>query len=545
MAKYGLGIDFGTLSGRIIAVDLDSGEEVCSEVCEYANAVITEELKGVKLPEDYALQYPDDYIAVLYQIRPMLDKYNINPADIAGIGVDFTACTMFPVSRKYIPLCFYKKYSANPHVYVKLWKHHSAQKYADMINEKAKREKYSFIKRYGGKVSSEWLMPKIMETAELAPEIYDEAAYFVEAADFITYYLTGKSIRNSCCAGFKGFWNKKSGMPKEKFFSDINPALNGVYKKLPKKVCPSGTKIGSIKPSVARSLGLCENTAVAAGIIDAHAAVPASGAVKPGDMLMIMGTSTCHMLLSDKYKALNGICGVVEDGIIPGLYGYEAGQACVGDSFEWAVKNILPERYFKAAAEKNLNIHSYMEEYIKKLKPGESGIVALDWWNGNRTPLTDASLSGVIAGLTLNTKPEEIYLAMIEATAFGSKIIIDNFTDNGLPVKRLFAAGGISYKNDTVMQIYADILDREIFIADTVQAGALGCAIYAGAAAGYFDLEEGVRRLSKVKAKSFKPDASKRAVYDRLYGNYKKLFYAFGEKDLKSVMYDLKQMKNS
>ena len=542
MAKYAIGLDYGTLSGRALLIDVKTGEEMAVSVLDYPHAVMDEVLpSGKKLGRDWALQHPQDYIDVLTTTIPdVIQKSGVNPSDIVGIGVDFTACTVLPVKKDGTPLCFLPQYADEPHAYVKLWKHHAAQDYATKLNEIADARGEEWLGNYGGKVSSEWAIPKVWQVLDEAPEIYEDADRFIEAADWITWQMCGKEIRNSCCAGYKGMWNKAHGYPSKEFFKALDSRLENVIEdKFSEDILPLGTKAGEVTPEFAALTGLQVGTAVAVPIIDAHVFVPAVGITKPGSMLAIMGTSTCHMLLSDKEIQVPGICGVVADGILPGLYAYEAGQCCVGDHFQWFIDNCLPKSYYDEAQKKGINIHKLLREKCQAKKPGESGLIALDWWNGNRSVLVDADLTGMILGMTLQTKAEDIYRALIEATAYGTRMIIDAFRESHVAVHEFYAAGGISQKDEMTMQIYADVINMPIKIADCAQGGALGSAIYGACAAGseaggYDSLYDGAAALGRVKEKVYLPNPENVAVYNKLYAEYKILhdYFGRGENDV-------------
>lgn len=550
MAKYAIGVDYGTLSGRALLVDVQSGEELCSSVLDYPHAVMDDCLpSGKKLGVDWALQHPQDYLDVLYTTIPaILKESKVDPADVIGIGLDFTACTILPAKKDGTPLCFLPEYKDEPHAYVKLWKHHAAQAQANKLNEIAEARGEEWLKNYGGKISSEWAIPKIWQVLDEAPEIYDAADTFIEAADWVTWQLCGKENRSACCAGYKEMWNKRAGYPTKDFFKALDERLENVVEdKLGKEISAMGGKAGELTAEMAAKTGLCEGIAVAVGIIDAHVFVPAVGIAEAGKMLAIMGTSTCHMLLGEEEKQVQGMCGVVEDGILPGFFGYEAGQSCVGDHFAWFIDNCVPESYKKAAAEEGVNIHKYLRSKAEKLKAGESGLVALDWWNGNRSCLVDVDLTGMMLGMTLQTKPEEIYRALIEATAYGTRMIIETFREYGVPVHEFYAAGGIAKKDPMTMQIYADIIRMPIHIAGSDQGGALGSAIFGACAAGkenggYDDVFEAAAKLGKVMDTVYYPNEESAAVYDELFAEYRILHDYFG-RGANDVMKRLKNIK--
>ncbi|RRJ66893.1 ribulokinase [Paenibacillus oralis] len=551
--KYTIGVDYGTQSGRAVLVDLSNGHEVADHVTPYPHHVIDEHLpgSGIRLEHDWALQHPGDYLEVLRRSVPaVLKESGIDPADVIGIGIDFTACTMLPVDTKGQPLSFDPELTDNPHSWVKLWKHHAAQPEADKINEIAAARGEAFLPRYGGKISSEWMIAKVWQILDEAPEIYEKADMFLEATDWVIAQMTGTIVRNSCTAGYKAIWHKQDGYPGKEYFKALDPRLENLTDtKLRGEVIPLGTSAGGLLPEMAEMMGLAPGIAVAVGNVDAHAAVPAVGVVTPGKLVMAMGTSICHMLLGTEEKQVEGMCGVVEDGIIPGYYGYEAGQSAVGDIFEWYVEEALPAYVKEAADKEGLNVHQWLEREAAAYKPGQTGLLALDWWNGNRSVLVDTDLTGMILGMTLLTKPPEIYRALLEATAFGTRKIVDAFHENGVSVDALYACGGLPQKNRLLMQIYADVTNREIFVADSKQTPALGAAMFAavaaGAAAGGYDtILDAADKMARVKEETFKPNPEHVKVYDRLYQEYSKLhdYFGRGEND---VMKRLKRIKKS
>lgn len=551
--KYTIGVDYGTQSGRAVLVDLSNGHEVADHVTPYPHHVIDERLpgSGIKLEYDWALQHPDDYLEVLrHSVPAVLEESGIDPTDVIGIGIDFTACTMLPVDAKGQPLSFDPELTDNPHSWVKLWKHHAAQPEADKINEIAAARGEAFLPRYGGKISSEWMIAKVWQILDEAPEIYEKTDMFLEATDWVIAQMTGTIVRNSCTAGYKAIWHKQDGYPGKEYFKALDPRLENLTDtKLRGEVIPLGTSAGGLLPEMAEMMGLAPGIAVAVGNVDAHAAVPAVGVVTPGKLVMAMGTSICHMLLGTEEKQVEGMCGVVEDGIIPGYYGYEAGQSAVGDIFEWYVEEALPAYVKEAADKEGLNVHQWLEREAAAYKPGQTGLLALDWWNGNRSVLVDTDLTGMILGMTLLSKPQEIYRTLLESTAFGTRKIVDAFHHNGVSVDALYACGGLPQKNRLLMQIYADVTNREIFVADSKQTPALGAAMFAavaaGAAAGGYDtILDAAGKMARVKEETFKPIPEHVKVYDRLYQEYSKLhdYFGRGEND---VMKRLKRIKKS
>ncbi|WP_082232997.1 ribulokinase [Halobacillus massiliensis] len=535
--KYSIGIDFGTESGRAVLVRLEDGQEISEHVTSYPHGVLDRRLphKNIELGHEWALQHPGDYLEVIRRSVPEVMKDSgVNREDVIGLGIDFTACTMLPIDRNLEPLCFHSTYQDNPHSWVKLWKHHAAQDQANRLNETAERRGEDFLSRYGGKISSEWMIPKIMQIAEESREIFDKTDRFIEATDWVISQLTGELKRNSCTAGYKSIWHKKEGYPSSEFFAALDPKLANLKEtKLKGEILPQGSKAGRLKKEMAEAAGLNQGIAVAVGNVDAHSAVPAMGVVSPGKMVVVMGTSTCHMLLGTEEKKIEGMCGVVEDGIIPGYYGYEAGQSAVGDIFGWFVKNQVPAYVYAEAEKENINVHTWLEGKAATYQPGETGLLALDWWNGNRSVLVDTDLSGMILGLTLQTKPEEIYRALLEATGFGTRKIVDAFHQNGVAVDEIYACGGLPQKNKLLMQIYADITNRRIIIGDSVQTPAVGAAMFGAVAAGgeyggFDSILEAADHMARVKDEVIEPIPENVEIYEELYQEYEKLHDYFG-----------------
>ncbi len=557
--KYSIGVDFGTQSARAVLVEVDTGKEVATAVKEYPHGVMDKYLPDGKtlLEPDWALQHPQDYLDVISQTIPdILRESGIDPSHVVGVGIDFTACTMLPIDEQGKPLCMYDEYKAIPHAYAKLWKHHAAQHHANKMNQIATDREEEFLARYGGKISSEWLFPKIWQILDEAPEIYKKAHRFIEAADWVVMQLTGEEKRNSCTAGYKALWHKQQGYPSNEFFKALDPRLeNVVDEKLSRDIYSIGSKAGEITEKASEMTGLKPGTAVAVGNIDAHVALPGVGIVEEGKMLMIIGTSTCHLVLGKEEKMVPGICGVVEDGILPGYLGYEAGQSCVGDHFDWFVKNCVPAGYYKEAQERGISIHDLLSEKAKRLAVGETGLIALDWWNGNRSVLVDVDLTGMILGCTLLTKPEEIYIALIEATAYGTRMIIDTFEESGVPIRELYAAGGIANKNPFLMQVYSDVTNREIRISASAQTAALGSAMFGAVAAGkerggYDSIVEAAKKMARLKDVVYKPIPENVEMYNKLYSEYQALHDYFGRgandvmKRLKDIRKQAKNIKN-
>lgn len=547
--KYVIGLDYGTESGRALLVAVDNGEEVATAVMNYADGVIDSQLpgSGKRLGPDWALQNPRDYLEVMeFTIKRVIEESGVSGEDVIGIGTDFTACTMLPIDKDGTPLCMKPEWADNPHAWVKLWKHHAAQPEADRINQLAQERGEDFLARYGGKISSEWFFPKALQILDEAPEVYEAADRLIEAGDWIVLVLTGEEKRNACAAGYKAMWDE--GYPSKDFLKALDPRFeNVVQDKMREDIYPAGVKAGGLLPEMAKRLGLKPGTAVATGGIDAHVAVPGATVADPGKMVMIMGTSLCHMVCGAEKHIIPGLCGVVKEGILPGYYGYEAGQTAVGDIFAWFVKNCVPGWVHAEAKKEGTDVHGYLSAQAAAVKPGESGVLCLDWWNGNRSILVDADLSGMMMGMTLATTPAEMYRAILECTAFGTYKIIRQLEENGVPIDELYACGGLPNKNPLVMQIFADVTNRTIKVSASEQTVALGSAMWgavaAGSAAGgYDDVTQAARKMATLRDEQYTPNPASHAVYARLFDEYERLHDLFGRGGLDS-MKRLKRIK--
>jgi L-ribulokinase len=540
-----IGIDFGTLSGRAVVVRVDDGAELGSAVHEYSHGVVEDVLPGtgLRLPHDWALQVPSDYIDVLRNTVPKaLATSGASPEDVMGIGTDFTACTVLPTLADGTPLCEVPELRERPHAWVKLWKHHAAQGQADRINALAHERGEPWIGRYGGLLSSEWELAKGLQLLEEDPELYARMEHWVEAADWIVWQLCGTYVRNVCTAGYKAVY-QDGGYPSRDFLAALDERFVDFFDvKVARPIAPLGGVAGGLTERAARWTGLRPGTVVAVGNVDAHVTAPAARSVEPGQMLAVMGTSTCHVMNSDALGEVQGMCGVVRDGITPGLWGYEAGQSGVGDIFAWFVRTCVPAEYAKRAAGKGLDLHQYLTELAAEQQVGEHGLIALDWHSGNRSVLVDHELSGLVLGLTLGTKPEDVYRALYESTAFGTRKIIESFEASGVPVQELVVAGGL-LKNSFLMQMYADVTRRPLSLLESSQGPALGSAIHAAVAAGaYPDIHTASEAMGHKKSAAYLPDAGRADAYDALYAEYSTLHDYFGRGG-NEVMHRLRDIK--
>ncbi len=529
--RYALALDFGTESVRALVVDCGNGDEAARAVVPYEHGVITRDL-----PPDFALQNPDDYVeSSVEAIHAVLR--DVPATRIDGIGVDFTACTILPILRDGTPLMRLDRFRDEPHAWVKLWKHHAAQPEADLVNEIARHRGEPLMQYYNGLVSSEWMLPKCWEVARHAPGVYAAADIFIDAGDWIVHEITGSFVRNSCVAGYKGLWNAELGFPSKEFLGALDPAIRDLDDKWLKKVMPPGRCAGAVSTSFAERSGLVAGTPVSAATIDAHSGVAGMGVCREGPVSLIMGTSTCHMVLAKELRFFEGFAAVAKDGIIPGYWGYESGQSAVGDIFGWFAEGFLGAGFDELSAKAAV------------LKPGTSGLVALDWLNGNRSVLMNANLTGMVLGLTLDSRPEEVYRAWVEATAFGTRTIIEAHVQAGIPATELAVCGGL-VQDPAIMQIYADVMGLPVKVAASSQAVALGAAIF-GALAAEDDgskvdraraIEETIARMTRPPATTYRPDPAAKAVYDRLYDVYCHAHDHFG-REHPSIMKSLKEIR--
>ncbi|RST72775.1 ribulokinase [Siminovitchia acidinfaciens] len=530
--KYSIGIDFGTGSGRVLIVNVQTGEIAGMSVVKYSSGTIEKALFDNMIPDSFALQDSADYIDVLQKgIPAALADAGINKEDIIGMGIDFTSSTMVVTDETFTPLSWYENYKTNPHAYVKLWKHHGASEETAAILETSQKQKEKWLGNYGLNVSSEWMIPKILELKNKAPEILKKTAYIMEAGDWIVSRLVHENVRSNCARGFKSFWNEQDGFYYD-FFEQIDPDLPTIVKeKLEGRLVKIGEKAGVLTREMSESLGLPEGLPVAAAIIDAHSSLLGIGSRQRNQLTMVMGTSTCHLMLHEDQKKVPGISGSVKDAIIPGLFAYEAGQSAVGDLFEFAVKQ-APKEYIDEAKERNISVYKLLEQKAAGKKPGEAGLVALDWHNGNRSLLSNSGLRALLIGQTLHTKHEDIYRAYMEATAFGTKMIMSAYEEAGMDVEEVFACGGLPQKSPLLMRIYADILNKPIYISATDYAPAVGAAIL-GAVAGktYDSIEDAVAGMEQPFLKTVHPIPENVEIYKKLFAIYKDMHDYFGKQN--------------
>lgn len=547
---YSIGVDYGTESGRILLIDVHTGEIAVTIVIPYKHGVIDSKDERIpyQLPFGAALQDPQDYIEILLEgIPKALETAQIESSQIIGMGFDFTSSTVLPVDEQYVPLCFKKEYRTNHHAWVKLWKHRLEVPVKDKLYTLAKKEDEVWFRMLGQNISEEWALPKIYETFLKAPDVYHSAAHFIEAGDWVTTTLTGDLNRNNCALGFKACWTEEDGFPIHYFKSIDSDFGQSLPDKLAGPVKTIGERAGTLSTEWAQKLKLPAGLPVAACIIDAHSAVVGHGVSRSGTLLMVMGTSTCHLMVHEEVKEIQGISGVVKDAIIPGLYAYEAGQPAVGDLFGSFVKNHVPASYKAEAKEKNVSLYTLLEQKASLQVPGESGLVALDWHNGTRSILSNPNLSGLLVGLTLHTKPEEIFRAYLEATAYSAKKIISTYLIAGMKIKEIIASGGLPQRNRLLMQIYADVLNMPIHISHSefapgIGAGILGAVAATSAHEGYDTIEEAMENMIIPSEEIFHPIDKNVQTYKKLYTHYEQLHQYFGV-DHASFMSDLMALR--
>lgn len=545
-ARHVVGVDFGTLSGRAVVVRVSDGEELGTAEFQFPHGVIDDSLPetGEKLPPAWALQDPADYVEVLRHAVPdAVAEAGIDPRSVVGIATDFTSCTMVPATTDGTPLCQLDEFRGRPHAYVKLWKHHAAQPQADRVTEVAAARGEPWLPRYGGRISSEWEFAKALQILEEDPEIYDRIDRWIEASDWIIWQLCGHEVRNACAAGYKAAY-QDGRYPDREYFAALDQRFADFARdKLGASPAQLGGRAGGLTAQAAEWTGLPQGIAVAVGNVDAHVTAPAAQCTAPGQMLAVMGTSTCHVMVGQQLAEVPGMCGVVMGGLIPERWGYEAGQSGVGDIFAWVAQRAVPPSYYEEAERRGISIHRHLSELMEHQRVGEHGLIALDWWSGNRSILVDHELTGVLVGMTLSTRPEDVYRAVVEATAFGARKIVEAFRAAGLPVDEFVAAGGL-LDNPILMQIYADVLNQPISVLESEQGPALGSAIHAAVAAGeYPDVVAASARMGKRRERAYVPDGARAAAYSGLYDVYSELHDWFGT-DNRKLMRRLQEMRS-
>lgn len=517
-----LGLDFGTESVRAVLLGTD-GIQHASAVSRYRHGQLTMRLPGLgpALPERFALQHPEDWLESAREaIVGALMSVRLKTSSVIGIGVDFTSCTVLPARADGTPMCLLDTFRDRPHAWPKLWKHHGALTQTDDLNEVAQDAAVPWLARYGGQIGLEWLFPKMLETFDADPELFAATDLFIEAGDWVVWQLTGASlpdlVRSTCQAGYKACWSAAEGYPSESFLDAVRLGFaDAALTRLPGQHLAPGSRAGVLSTEGAERLGLKAGVPVATATIDAHAAVPGVGASEPGTLVMVLGTSACHMLNAAEMKLVPGIAGIVQDGILPGFVGYEMGQAAVGDAFAWLAR-------FTDRSLDRLSTEASV------LPPGAHGVRCLDWFNGCRTPYMDGSLKGVVHGLTLQTTPAHLYRAIAEGTAHGLRWIVELLQSHNLPIQRIVATGGLPHRVRFLVQIYADTLGMPIEIHPSQHTSALGAAILGAVAAGpehggYADIHSATQAMSAPIGTCLEPRPQATRAYHALYAEYREL----------------------
>ena len=544
--QYILGIDYGTLSGRAAIVRVSDGHEAGSAISEFKHQVMDRTLTAgdnQKLPPEFALQNPQDYIDVLTDAVPRaVQESGVDPEQIIGIGIDFTSATVIPTDAEGNPLCEQEEFKNRPHAYVKLWKHHAGQDQADKLLAVAQARGEDWLPRYGGLMSSELLLPKVLETFKKDREVYDATERFVEALDWIVWKMTGNLVYAAGDSGYKRHYQDEK-YPTKEYLEAVQGGFGTVYEdKMPGEVRPLGSSAGKLNDECAELMGLKAGIDVAVGNIDAHVSAAAAQAVEPGQLCAILGTSAVYIVNGPDLKEVPGMFGVVDGGVVDGLWAFEAGQSGVGDVFAWVVDNCTPGEYVEEAEEKGISVHELLTTKAAEQEVGEHGLVCLDWLNGNRSILVDNNLSGLILGITLTTQPEDLYRALMESTAFGARRIIQSFQEAGVEINEIVACGGL-LKNKWLMQMYSDVTNLPLSVATTTQVGALGSAVYGAVAAGvYEDLKTASAAMGGKEASAYTPDPERAKQYDELYKVYVELHDHFG-RGANKIMHRLKKIR--
>jgi L-ribulokinase len=516
MSRYALGLEFGSDAARAVLAGTGDGREAGAATLRYPRGLLATSFEGVELRRDSALQDPRDYLEVLRSTIPeLLRQTGVDPAEIAGIGVAATSCTVLPTAADGTPLSMFNEFARQPHAYIKLWKHHAAQGHAERLTVVARARGEAFLERYGGSISAEWFFPKVLEVLEEAPDVFDSAGRFVEAGDWIVWQLCGKEARSACQAGYKAMWDAEHGFPSRSFLAALNPAFTEITRRLSPDIRAVGSVAGLLTPEMASVTGLRAGTPVGVAIIDAHAAALGCGVSEPGKLVAILGPSGCYLLLDRRRHLIPGVAGVVKDGIVPGLYGYESGQAAVGDLLAWLARFLQRENLEDLAGA------------AAAMRPGAGGVMALDWWNGSRSPLMDAGLTGALFGLDLQTSAPGVYRALLEAVAFGARRIMDSFARGGLAVDEVYACGPLASTHPLLLQLFADISGKTVRAARSPHASALGAAIL-GAVAGGQSLPEAVKTMAGAAAEAYTPRREHAAAYQRGYERYERVAEYYG-----------------
>jgi L-ribulokinase len=535
--KYTIGIDFGAESATAVMVNVNNGEFVSYATYKYPHGIITQNLPNCIEPLDlgWALHHPQDYLNALKRTVPKLMRESqVSPDQIIGLGIDFQGSTVIPTTAEGQPLALIEDYRKEPHAWPMMWKHTASSEKATQITKLASDRFEPFLDRYGGEINAEWFIPKVWQIYDENSSVYHAADRLIEASDWLVWQLTGNETRNLSAAGYKALWSKSEGFPLETFFGALDHGLSDlVDTKMSREITPLGNRAGELTGEASKWLGLNPGTPVASGMLSPHAVVPAATIVEPGKMALVMGSSFKLLVLSKKEYRVPGMSGMVEDGIVPGLIGFEAEQASGINHSDWFNKYGIPGDYERKARRLKCDPTELIEDMAAKLEPAEAGLVALDWWHGNRSILADNDLTGLILGYSFDTKPEELYRAMIEATTFGARKIFETFIASGVPINEIIVVNDGTKRNSLFLEILSNVSRMEIKIADRPHISALGSALYAAVAAGetnggYNTIDEAAHKMAHLSKKSYVPNNNDKKTYNRIYSEYTLLHDYFG-----------------
>ena len=530
MNQYTLGVDFGSLSARAVICRVEGGEVIAQCESAYPHAVMTDCLPdGTPLPMGYQLQHPADYLLALEEcVRGALQASHLPPEAIIAMALDFTGCTILPVGRDLQPLCFQERFKSHPLAYVNMWKQRNAIREKEEIEALIRARQPDILAHFGGHAAAEMLFCKVLYTIRHDPQVFEAAELFMEAHDFMLLQLTGSVVRNTSMAAAKAFWDEKTGYPA--LLGELHPAFDHPEKTfLRGRMCRPFETAGTLLPEMAKKLGLAAGIPVAGGHYDAHAATYALNVRGGGEMMMSLGTSSGLVSGYERFRQVEGAASILWGAILPQHYSYASGQPAFGDTLGWYVNHAVPAQVKEAAEKENCSVHQYLTREAKKLAPGQSGLMVLDWWNGNRSILQNAELSGMILGLTLSTTAPEIYRALLEGISFGMRAMVDSYRAEGLEVRVLYACGGISFKNPLLMQIISDVTNLPVRKSRNVPAPAVGACMLAATAAGAYEtIYDAMANMHCLEEGVYYPDPARVEIYEKLYREYLLLHDHFG-----------------
>lgn len=500
-----IGLDYGTQAARALLIDAANGQVLCSHTVRYPHGVMEGNLASA-----------DDYENALEELLRAVTPEEYRHT-VMGICVDATSMTMVPLAADGRILCRLPGLENETHAQIKLWKRHNAQPQAEEALALAREMHCPFLGRTGGTISSEWILPKLLETRDEAPDIYSQMDAAMDLCEFLTYRLTGTLLRSAGAMSFKCLWARDLGMPPADYLDALRPGFAKEYAHLLRgEVYSPGDCVGTLHPDWCEKLGLPLDVKIATGVLDGHTSMIALGALEEGDATLVVGTSNVLSIQTGQLHEVEGICGIALDGVSKGLYGIDAGQGCTGDMLEWFMNHAAAASVVKEAAEKDISVHQLLMERVQN--PWENTVMAVDWWNGSRNTPCDLSLSGVLAGMKMDTRPEDIYLALLQSIVCGTREIMEQCESYGIQVSRVLATGGITGKNPLLMQEYANILNRTILVGQFAEGPALGSAIFAAVAAGIYETPlEASRHMGVQKFTRYEPDQTHRADYEKLF----------------------------